>query len=162
MSHYLIEWAEKWGIPNAAFAELAQLTSDTAFTPDPDKVGRSEEAIQNARRVHAAQGGAWLMRNNVGALKDHTGRVLRFGLCNETKDVNKRLKSSDLIGIEPVRITPAHVGQVIGQFVAIECKEYDWKWSGNAHEMAQLAFGCRVRSLGGKFHFESGGVKLCL
>ena len=55
-----------------------------------------------------------LFRNNVGALEDKTGRVVRYGLCKG---------SSDLIGWQSVEITPDMVGQRVAVFVALEVKD---------------------------------------
>ena len=77
--------------------------------------GRSDElAIQNAIRLEHGAGPARLWRNNSGALKDSTGRLVRYGLCPG---------SSDLIGLRSVTITPDMVGQTLGVFVAIEVKD---------------------------------------
>lgn len=77
--------------------------------------GRSDElAIQNAIRLEHGAGPARLWRNNTGALKDATGRLVRYGLCPG---------SSDLIGLRSVTITPDMVGQTLGVFVAIEVKD---------------------------------------
>ena len=77
--------------------------------------GRSDElAIQNAIRIAHGAGPARLWRNNVGALKDRTGRLVRYGLCPG---------SSDLIGLRSVTITPDMVGQTLAVFTAIEVKD---------------------------------------
>lgn len=77
--------------------------------------GRSDEAkVQNDIRIACGAGPARLWRNNTGALKDATGRLVRYGLCPG---------SSDLIGLRQVTITPDMVGQTIAQFVAIEVKD---------------------------------------
>jgi hypothetical protein len=76
--------------------------------------GRSDEAkVQNDIRLALGAGGARLWRNNTGALKDSTGRLVRYGLCPG---------SSDLIGLRQVTITPDMVGQQLAVFVAIEVK----------------------------------------
>jgi VRR-NUC domain len=56
---------------------------------------------------------ATIYRNNVGAYKDESGRLVRYGLCTG---------SSDLIGFTPVTITPEMVGHTIPIFTAIEVK----------------------------------------
>lgn len=58
--------------------------------------------------------GVRLWRNNVGALEDKTGRVVRYGLCKG---------SSDLIGWRTVEVTPDMVGQRLAVFVALEVKD---------------------------------------
>lgn len=77
--------------------------------------GRSDEAkVQNDIRIACGAGPARLWRNNTGALKDATGRLVRYGLCPG---------SSDLIGLRQVTITPDMVGQQLAVFVAIEVKD---------------------------------------
>lgn len=55
-----------------------------------------------------------MFRNNVGALEDKTGRVVRYGLCKG---------SSDLIGWRTVEVTPDMVGKPVAVFVALEVKD---------------------------------------
>lgn len=77
--------------------------------------GRSDElAIQNAIRLEHGAGPARLWRNNTGALKDQTGRLVRYGLCPG---------SSDLIGLRTRIITETDLGHRFAQFVAIEVKD---------------------------------------
>lgn len=86
----------------------------------------SEAEVQQQIRLLMAQKGKPVLRNNVGASTDQNGRLIRFGLGNDSAKINKTFKSSDLIGINPVTITVAMVGQTIGQFVAIEVKREGW------------------------------------
>lgn len=110
----------------------------------------SEANMQAQVRLAAAQERVFLMRNNSGALRDDTGRMVRFGLGNDSKQVNDRLKSSDLIGIRPVLIQSHHIGQTIGQFIAIEVKPPDWRGpGGDDHAEAQQRWIELVRSWGG-------------
>ena len=97
-------------------------------------------------RIEASRRGAYLWRNNSGAACDSTGRVIRYGLGNDSPLVSARLKSSDLIGID-----------VDGRFLAVECKRPGWRPHGGAHEAAQRAFLDLVRSLGGRAWFSTGG-----
>lgn len=85
-----------------------------------------ETAIQNTVRLEYAKRGYQLFRNNSGCLKNDDGVPIRFGLGNDSKAANRVYKSSDLIGWEPVTITPDMVGQTIARFVSIECKPGDW------------------------------------
>ena len=94
-----------------------------------------------------------LFRNNVGALKAEDGRMVRFGLANDSKRRNGVLKSGDLIGIDPVLITSAHVGRTIGQFVSVECKRPGWQYSGTPREVAQLNWIQLVIASGGRAKF---------
>lgn len=96
-----------------------------------------------------------LLRNNSGAVLADK-RMIRFGLGNDSKQLNATCKSSDLIGIRPVVITQADVGQTIGQFVAIEAKESTWIYTGTEHELAQKNFIDWVISMGGYAQFSTG------
>lgn len=118
--------------------------------------GRSEAVVSAQVRVEAAERGGILWRNNVGAALDRNGRTVRYGICNDSRRVNARFKSSDLIGILPVKITVKHVGSVIGQFFARECKKADWIYKGTDREKAQLRFIELVTSMGGNAAFTRG------
>ena len=87
----------------------------------------SEAAIQQQIRLKSAEMGTPLLRNNVGACFDDTGRLIRYGLGNDSKQINRVFASSDLIGINPVIITGEMVGRTIGQFMAVECKASNFK-----------------------------------
>jgi hypothetical protein len=142
------EWAVTYGIPLRAVLALehrmglaARDLHAAAFEDGarPSKPG-SEAYQQDLVRLEAAQKDIKLFRNNVGALKDKDGRLVRFGLANDNAAINKKLKSSDLIGWRKRIITPQMVGQHIAQFTAREMKPEDWTYSGDEHEAAQLAF----------------------
>jgi hypothetical protein len=145
------QWALRWRIPYAALIDLH--TELGMLDPEPGEPGRSEAAVQAAVRVEASQKGQRLFRNNKGALPDSRGVPVRFGLCNDTARLGAKLRSADLIGIDPITITPAHVGQIIGQFVSWECKEEGWTYAGTPHEQAQAAWAALVVSLGGRARF---------
>lgn len=109
-----------------------------------------ESAAASHIRLEAARQGVDLWRNNVGVCHDHTGRAIRYGLCNDSPALAKRVKSSDYIGITPVIITPDMVGQTIGVFTAIETKKSDWKFTpSDERALAQNAFHDIVRACGG-------------
>lgn len=118
--------------------------------------GTSEAAVQAAVRLEAGRKGIHLWRNNVGVLEDSTGRPVRYGLANDTKELNVRLKSGDLIGWRRVLITSAHVGSTIAQFTSRECKRVGWHYVGDAHEQAQLAWANLVIAAGGDAAFCTG------
>jgi hypothetical protein len=100
---------------------------------------KSEAEIQQEIQIEAAKHGIVLLRNNSGALKDKTGRVVRYGLGNYSKSQNKHFKSSDLIGIGPE-----------GTFIAIEVKAENWKPSlTDEREAAQRNFIEWVKTHGG-------------
>lgn len=87
----------------------------------------TSEAVvqQRAWLEHAPFGVMW--RNNSGACTDATGRLVRYGLGNDSAQINKVMKSSDLIGITPTLITPEMVGYYLGVFTAMETKPSNWK-----------------------------------
>lgn len=159
-------WAAKWRVPPEALAELRALSHAVASPqpgdePEPIRTGRggvsaSEAWAQSAIRLEAAQKGIYLWRNNVGALKDDTGRLVRYGLANDSAQINKRLKSSDLIGLRPFLIQPEHVGRLFGQFVAREVKEPGWTFRGDDRETAQQTFIHLVQTNGGDAAFATG------
>lgn len=111
---------------------------------------RSESEIQQLVQIEAAKHGIILMRNNSGALKDKTGRMIFFGLGNISKKHGENSKSSDLIGITSVTVTPEMVGRTLAVFTAIEVKEEAWKPSTtDKRERAQRNFIEWVKSRGG-------------
>lgn len=153
MTPTLLEWQRKHGITGDALADLVAIVG--LDTPRSTKE-TPEARVQDEARLLASQMGWRLFRNNSGCLKDETGRLVRYGLCNDTSAMNKRLKSSDLIGIREVEITQDMVGKKIGQFVAREIKRAGWKYTGTEHEEAQLRFGMLIIGLGGDFKFWNG------
>lgn len=94
-----------------------------------------EQAVQSSIQLAATRAGCRLWRNNVGALMDERGRLVRYGLCPG---------SSDLVGLVPVRVTPEMVGQTIAVFAAVEVKD-----RGQPTEQQQ-AFINLVRAMGGR------------
>lgn len=91
-----------------------------------------------------------LMRNNVGALEDSTGRIVRYGLANDSARVNKFFKSSDYIGITPVVVTPDMVGKTVAVFTAVEMKKEGWVFNPNdTHQEGQKNFIDHVLQAGG-------------
>ena len=118
--------------------------------------GMSEAAVSQRVELDACKRGARLWRNNVGACEDSRGNFIRYGLMNKSKQQNKMIKSSDLIGITPITITEDMVGQTVGVFTAVEVKKGSWNYSGNEHELAQSRFLELVKALGGIAKFENG------
>lgn len=113
-----------------------------------------ESAVQTHARLELARAGALVWRNNVGACEDKTGRIIRYGLCNESAQMNRALKSSDLVGVMPLTIRPEHVGRTFGVFLAVECKHSDWHITpGDERAQAQLRFLELVRGVGGVASF---------
>jgi len=111
----------------------------------------NEEAVQQSIRLDAADFNSYLWRNNVGALPDHRGVPVRYGLANDSAKLNKEIKSSDLIGITPVIIQSQHVGMMLGVFTAVEVKHPGWNHGKKLteHEQAQLNYINLVRQAGG-------------
>ena len=118
--------------------------------------GKSEDVVQQRVRLEAPSKGVLLFRNNVGVLKDITGRPVRYGLANDSKRMNESVKSADLIGLRRVLIEPKHVGLVIGQFVSRECKHEGWTYGGTEHEVAQLKWVTTIQAYGGDACFVTG------
>ena len=150
------QWALKWGVHMAAVQDLIRSFGMESTEPATSTPGVSETAIQNAVRLEAARKGARIWRNNVGAMMDDSGRWVRYGLCNDSKAMSKRIKSSDRVGIRSVRVTPEMVGGLIGQFIAREVKVAGWHYTGTEREEAQLRFLQIVNSLGGDGQFCTG------
>jgi hypothetical protein len=116
----------------------------------------SEAATQQLIRLEAARRGTPLLRNNSGACMDSTGRMIRYGLGNDSNKINEVFKSSDLIGICPVVITPDMVGRTLGVFLAVEVKAPGWEFSpGDDRAVAQKNFGDWVMNHGGLFRFAT-------
>jgi len=133
----LNQWAIRHGISAQALYELEGLF--TGHLPELSaKAGQSEATVQSLVRLEATKKGCRLWRNNVGVLEDITGRPVRYGLANDSKQLNEKLKSNDLIGWRRVLIEQRHVGSVIAQFLSRECKESKWRYSGDKREVAQL------------------------
>ena len=116
----------------------------------------SESGISSDIRLEASQRGYRLWRNNVGATYTPSGQFIRFGLANDSAQLNKAIKSADLIGIRPVLITQEHVGLTIGQFISREVKHPGWRYTGIERERAQLAWAELINSLGGDACFTTG------
>ena len=162
----LTAWAARWGVP---FQALEDLRREMGIATDPaaTSTGKSEASVQAEVRREASRKGARLWRNNVGATPSvyecprcmNRSRVVpvRYGLANDSSQLNDVCKSSDLIGIRPVVIEPYMIGRTLGLFVARETKAQGWKHApGNKREAAQLAFLDLVLSLGGDAAFCTG------
>lgn len=149
----ILEWAAKWNVTAAALADLATLAASGVAPTVTD-----EAAVQQLVRLRAAQlGNMHLFRNNVGVLKDKNDRPVRYGLANDSPALNKVLKSADLIGWRSITIAPHHVGGKLAQFVSVECKAPDWKFSlTRDRDQAQLAWLMLVSDAGGHAVFATG------
>ena len=148
----LNQWAARWNIPAEAMRDLV-----AGVTSKPGEFqGKSESCVQANIMLKASAAGARLFRNNSGAHTTDDGRHVRFGLGNVSVRVNKTFKSPDLVGLEPVKITPFMVGSTIGRFLAIEVKEGSWKPGKTDRELAQANFIRVVNRLGGRAYFSNG------
>lgn len=148
----LTEWAERFNIgPDALFSLYQILTIPLGSAAVGEYEKNSETYVQNVLRVLASsREHAYLWRNNVGATQTPDGRMIRYGLCNESKKLNQRFKSSDLIGGTPVTVTADMVGKRVMIFTAVEVKKADWKpGSDTQRERGQLRFINAVRAAGG-------------
>lgn len=157
MNPAVYQWATRHGVSLQALQELADIFGMHGGHELPAEVkGTSEAAVQAAVRLEAARKGVRLFRNNVGALVDSRGVPVRYGLANESKQVNEVMKSADLIGWRPLLIEPRHVGTVVAQFVSRECKHPTWHYTGGDREPAQLAWAQLVTAGGGDAAFCTG------
>lgn len=157
----LADWALRWSVPPAALAELSVRLGALVQAPAVPTVPRSEAAVQAACRAAASRLGWRLFRNNVGAVHDAERNVhVRFGLANDTPQMNATVKSADLIGWRPLIVQPADVGRLIGQFVSIECKHEGWRWRGDDHEVAQQRWAALVSASGGDGRIVSSESQL--
>ena len=155
------QWAVQYQIPlHAVHSLLAMLGAyEPAFQPQSVGSG-SEVKVQSELRLNASKMGGRLWRNNRGAGYMQDGSFVRWGLANDSKQMNDKIKSHDLIGIKPVLITPEMIGCVIGQFWSKEAKSENWRFTGTAHEEAQLAWAILINSLGGDAAFANRGDAL--
>lgn len=149
-------WAMRHGISEAALLDLAETLG--AGTQPEGRDGGSEARVQSQVRLAAPRHNMRLFRNNTGVLRNEAGTPVRFGLANDSKALNARLKSSDLIGWRRVVITQEMVGATVAIFVALECKHAGWKFKGDEHEIAQLTWLKLVFSEGGIASFTTGDI----
>lgn len=122
----------------------------------------SEAVIQQQVRLAFASVGP-MFRNNVGACEDKTGRQIRYGLGNDSVQLNREIKSSDLIGITPVTAYLATAGRwvTLGVFTALEVKSSTWHMTpGDERAMAQAKFHAIVREAGGFAGFVTDPVDI--
>jgi hypothetical protein len=111
----------------------------------------SEAAVQQQVRLAMAQAGCQIWRNNSGACMDERGRMIRYGLGNDSAQLNAHIKSSDLIGITPVQAYVEGRGWgLLGVFTALEVKASGWRMTpGDERAIAQQRFHELVREAGG-------------
>lgn len=148
----MINWANKWNIPPEALQELYAILTNVS----DEYVGKSEAYAQQQIRLDAPKHGVYLFRNNRGACYDESGRLVRYGLANDSKQQDERIKSSDLIGVTPVTVTPVMLGTKLGIFTSYEVKKPGWRFTGTKRENAQLKWLNLIVSLGGIGKFTTG------
>ena len=117
-----------------------------------------EAAVAQRVALEEARLNCFGMRNNVGACQDQTGRLIRYGLCNESAKQNREIKSSDRILIVPTWCYRDGIGWGwLGAFGAIETKASDWKFDqSDERAVAQSRFHDIVRGYGGYAGFATG------
>jgi hypothetical protein len=139
------EWAQRWALPAQAIKELQLITATTCEPLDE----RSEAFVASECRLALGSYGIITMRNNVGALEDIRGRLVRYGLCNENAQMNKVIKSSDDVCIIPYIVKPQDIGRKLGVFLGVEHKRRNWVFTGKGRETPQVNFQRMVNSAGG-------------
>lgn len=123
---------------------------------------KDESTVQQEIQIQAKYFNCDLMRNNSGALKDDTGRVVRYGLGNVSKEHNDRIKSSDLVGFTKIVITPEMIGKTVAVFTAIECKKEAWNENKilDDREKSQKSFIDWIKKNGGFAGFANSVDRL--
>lgn len=109
----------------------------------------NEEQVAQRVLLEAGRLGVILWRNNSGALPDKNGRLVRFGLGNDSAQANAKFKSPDYIGFTPTFIVPEFVGRTLPVFTGIDTKHSEWTHPENDRDRAQEAFLRFVQSHGG-------------
>lgn len=146
----LEDWAKRWGIPHGAVVELQWLTvpelDASIVGRGAQAAGERESAASDRIRVAAPRHGAVLLRNNVGVAPPSPAnpRPVRYGLANDSPNLNRVCKSSDLIGLTPS-----------GRFLAVETKREGWRWRGTDREVGQRNFMDMVIRHGGVATFAT-------
>jgi hypothetical protein len=154
----IYQWAQRHNISAVALTDLLGVMGATCPPAPPSDADTGEQAVQQQRVLRAAQQGGRMWRNNSGACEAADGRQIRYGLGNVSVQVNKVMKSSDLIGITSTMVTPAMVGSRVGIFTAEEIKHPDWKFrESDDRAVAQFNFLKLVISLGGIGRFVNRG-----
>lgn len=148
-------WAVQWGIPAVAMVDLQKRLGldTTVLDPSAPGYGHGEAWVQSGVRLEASRQGIRAFRNNSGALKSEDGRLVRFGLGNDSKQTNELIKSGDLIGWRSFVIQIEHVGMKFAQFWSREVKHPGWHYGGDERERAQKRWADMVNADGGDAAF---------
>lgn len=152
----LNNWAICHGVSPAALAELRAIMGVMPAPPIHSATPGSEAAAQQRIRLEAPKHNVVLWRNNAGAATDESGRLIRYGLANDSPAMSRSIKSSDLIGITPHVVAVEDIGHVFGIFTSIEVKRSGWTYKGTKRETAQLKWIEHVVSMGGRGQFATG------
>lgn len=157
----------EWAIRHPQAARELALELVEPFSGVGDEAdGKSETWAQQRARFNIAQQGAMAWRNNVGATPAKCKscgapqQPVRYGLANDSAQLNKKIKSSDLILAIPRQITPEMVGTCIAQFGSVECKHPGWTYTGKGREAGQAAWLALIKKLGGYSAFSTGDLTL--
>jgi len=157
---------EQWAARHPLAAQdLSNLFNGAPWPHEYPQPEGSEAAAQQSVRFAIAEAGGMSWRNNVGATPakcpdcNTPRQPIRYGLANDSHQLNKVIKSSDLILAIPRVITPEMVGTKIAQFGAVEVKAPGWKGVRNSHESAQAAWLTLINRLGGFAQFSTGELK---
>lgn len=158
------DWARRH--PEAA-ADLQRVLGAVPWpvTP-PGGNGKSEAWAQQQQRLKVAHAGAMSWRNNVGATPAKCPdcgakrQPIRYGLANDSAQLNDKVKSSDLILAIPRVIRPEDVGRTLAQFGSIETKRPGWVYTGKGQEPGQAAWLALIKKLGGFAAFSTGDIEL--
>lgn len=148
------EWITRWNVPAQCIEELRAVLAGPVQVLKVEE-GISESASQQRIRLRGSKLGLRLWRNNRGALMDERGRLVRYGLANESKAMDTMIKSHDLIGIKPHIVQPHEVGRTLGVFVSIEAKPQGWSYKGSDREVAQLRWANLISTYGGVAGFAT-------
>jgi len=114
-----------------------------------------ESETQKLIRLEAPKLGVQLWRNNKGAFYNNAGRLIRYGLANDSKKMSNNIKSHDLIGLTQYIIKPEDVGRNIAIFTSVEVKPSNWVFKATAPERAQLKWSNLIKKLGGRAFFAT-------
>lgn len=153
------QWAARH--PQAA-QELTRLLTAAPWPQSNVTATGSEANAQQAVRFAVAQAGGMSWRNNVGATPARCPdcgtqrQPVRYGLANDSAQLNSRIKSSDLILAIPRVVTPEMIGTTIAQFGSVEVKAPGWQYTGQGREAAQAAWLALIKKLGGYACFSTG------
>ncbi len=132
--------------------ELVRILAQPVEAVRTDFNPMSEAGVQAAVRLAWPKRGGVLYRNNVGVYSDVRGVPIRYGLANDSRQMNRKVKSSDLIGWLPCNLG----GTVRAVFAAIECKRAGWRFNPkDEREKAQNHFLQLVRAAGGVAGFAT-------